>query len=99
MELQTEKSQKGSELAKSIARCFERVGGRGFGGGRVAVGRGDSLLPIVLLLPGALIAMNATNDWTVFDGMIVDLNYLLYLFTGWSELGGFAARSAPRARL
>ena len=43
-------------------------------GDRVGVGRWDSLLPIVLLLPGALIAMNATNDWTVFDGMIIDLN-------------------------
>ena len=74
MELQTEKSNQRSELAKSIARCFERVGGRGFGSGRVGVGRRDSLLPIVLLLPGALIAMNATDDWTVFDGMIIDLN-------------------------
>ena len=55
-------------------RCSEGVGGRGFGGDRVGVGRWDSLLPIVLLLPGALIAMNATDDWTVFDGMIVDLN-------------------------
>ena len=38
------------------------------------MGRGDSLLPIVLLLPGALIAMNVINDWTVFDGMIIGLN-------------------------
>ena len=73
-ELQTEESNQRSELAKSIARCSEGVGGRGFGGDRVGVGRRDSLLPIVLLLPGALIAMNATDDCTVLDGMIVDLN-------------------------
>ena len=74
LELQIEESNQRSELAKSIARCSERVGGRGFGGDRVGVGRGNTLLPIVLLLPGALIAMNATDDWTVFDGMIVYLN-------------------------
>ena len=68
MELQTEKSNQRSELAKSIARCSEGVGGRGFGGDRVGVGRRDSLLPIVSLLPDALIVMNATDDWTVFDG-------------------------------
>ena len=33
------------------------------------MGRGDSLLPIVSLLPDALIVMNATDDWTVFDGL------------------------------
>ena len=38
--------------------------------GVIGVERGNSLLPIVLLLPGALIAMNATSDWAVFDGMI-----------------------------
>ena len=53
-------------------RCSEGIGGRGsgFGGGGhwVWVGRRDSLLPIVSLLPDALIVMNATDDWTVFDG-------------------------------
>ena len=44
------------------------------------MGRGDSLLPIVLLLPGALAAMNAINDWTVFDGMIIDTNWLRYVY-------------------
>ena len=48
--------------------------GPGFGGDRAGGGAEDSLLPIVLLLPDALIAMNATDDWTVFDVMIVDLN-------------------------
>ena len=38
------------------------------GGDWVWGGRRDSLLPIVSLLPDALIVMNATDDWTVFDG-------------------------------
>ena len=49
--------------------------GRGFG--MIGVGgveRMNSLLSIVLLLPDALIAMNATEYWSVFDGMIADLN-------------------------